>query len=267
VTLTWTIQPVPDGDYGDITVDDGIWTIDNGAVTEAKQTLADNTTGNVTSTKHGYAPKSPADATKFLNGAATPAFALVKDSDLSTTDITDNNATSSKHGFLPKLSNVERNVLAGDGTWQARGTIILEDQKSSGTDGGTFTLGAWRTRDLNTEVADSNGDCTLSSNQFTLRTGTYELTASAPAYNVAFHQIRLANITNSTYVYGTTEYCADVNQYTRSHVMARFEVVAETEKFEIQHRSSATQATYGFGAAASFGGGEVYTQVFIRRVK
>lgn len=62
----------------------------------------DNTDLDVTSTTHGLAPKSPADATKFLNGAATPAFALVKDSDLSTSDITTNDVSTSKHGFASK---------------------------------------------------------------------------------------------------------------------------------------------------------------------
>jgi len=46
------------------------------AVVEADITLADNTTNNVTSTAHGFAPKSPGDATKFLNGAATPTWTV-----------------------------------------------------------------------------------------------------------------------------------------------------------------------------------------------
>ena len=95
----------------------GTTEIDNGAVTEAKQTLADNTTGDVSSTKHGYAPKSPADATKFLNGAATPAFALVKDSDLSTSDITTNDVSTTKHGFAPKLPNDATKYLDGTGAY------------------------------------------------------------------------------------------------------------------------------------------------------
>lgn len=37
-------------------------------VTEADQTLADNTTNNVSTSKHGYAPKAPNDATKYLDG-------------------------------------------------------------------------------------------------------------------------------------------------------------------------------------------------------
>lgn len=40
-----------------------------GAVVEADVTLADNTTNNVSTTKHGFAPKSPNDATKYLDGS------------------------------------------------------------------------------------------------------------------------------------------------------------------------------------------------------
>lgn len=39
------------------------------AVTEADLTLSDVTTNNVSTTKHGFAPKLPNDPTKFLNGA------------------------------------------------------------------------------------------------------------------------------------------------------------------------------------------------------
>ena len=42
--------------------------IADGAVTEGKQTLADVTTHNVSTTKHGYAPKLDNNANNFLNG-------------------------------------------------------------------------------------------------------------------------------------------------------------------------------------------------------
>lgn len=87
------------------------------AVVEADITLADNTTNNVTSTKHGFAPKAPADATKFLNGAATPAWAAVKDSDLSTSDIVTNDVSTTKHGFAPKAPNDPSKYLDGTGAW------------------------------------------------------------------------------------------------------------------------------------------------------
>lgn len=50
--------------------------VNNGAITEVKLTLADNTTGNVSTSAHGFAPKAPNDATKFLDGTgnySTPA--------------------------------------------------------------------------------------------------------------------------------------------------------------------------------------------------
>lgn len=84
--------------------------------TEANLLTSDITTNNVTSTKHGLAPKSPADATQFLNGAATPAFAAVKDSDLGTTDVTTNNVTSTKHGFTPKSPADATKFLNGAAT-------------------------------------------------------------------------------------------------------------------------------------------------------
>jgi hypothetical protein len=68
---------------GDVSVTDGT-TIDftltgqaltaevkDNSITEAKQLLADNTTNDVSTTKHGYAPKLPNDATKFLDGTGT----------------------------------------------------------------------------------------------------------------------------------------------------------------------------------------------------
>lgn len=58
---------------GDVTIaNTGATTIGAGKVTEAMQVLADNTTQNVSTSKHGYVPKAPNDATKFLDG--TGAF-------------------------------------------------------------------------------------------------------------------------------------------------------------------------------------------------
>ena len=92
-------------------------TIAANAVTESKIGLSDNTTDNVSSTKHGFAPKSAADATKFLNGATTPAYAQVKDSDLSLSDITTNNVSASNHGFVPKLPSDATKYLDGTGAF------------------------------------------------------------------------------------------------------------------------------------------------------
>lgn len=86
-------------------------------LSDATISTSDVTTNNVTSTKHGFAPKSPADATTFLNGAATPAYAQPKDSDLATTDVTTNNVSTSKHGFAPKAPNDATKFLDGTGAY------------------------------------------------------------------------------------------------------------------------------------------------------
>lgn len=87
--------------------------------TDANLTTSDITTNNVTSTKHGFAPKSSANAAQFLNGAATPAFAAVTEANLSVSDITTNNASTSAHGFLKKLDNTATNYMDGTGAWSA----------------------------------------------------------------------------------------------------------------------------------------------------
>ncbi|HEY6766648.1 MAG TPA: hypothetical protein VI386_17955 [Candidatus Sulfotelmatobacter sp.] len=83
---------------------------------EADLSVTDITTNNVSSTAHGFAPKAPADATKFMNGAATPAYANVKDSDLAVIDVTTNNATSTAHGFAPKTPSDATKFLNGAAT-------------------------------------------------------------------------------------------------------------------------------------------------------
>lgn len=43
-------------------------TVENNTITEAMLSIADNTTANVSTTAHGFAPKAPNDATKYLDG-------------------------------------------------------------------------------------------------------------------------------------------------------------------------------------------------------
>ena len=127
---------------------------------------------------------------------------------------------------------------------------ILVDQKTSGTNGGSFTSGDWRTRDLNTEIADPDGIVSISSNQFTLQAGSYLIKAHAPAYKVGRHQIALYDITASSYVEtGSSEYVdPTVNASTTSFLTARF-TCSGSNVYEIRHQCGQGFATYGFGVS------------------
>jgi hypothetical protein len=206
-----------------------------------------------------------------LDRSVTPAV-LVSDAVLATSDITTNDVSTSKHGFAPKLPNDAAKFLDGVGAYSIPGAtnyLNYQDQKAQNTAGGTFTSGAWRTRTLNTEVADTGGYGTLASNQITLTAGTYLISASAPAYLIsARHQTRLQNVTaGTTLLIGTSVYAPTISANT---VMTRSEIhgvftVAAGQALEIQHICQATEATDGFGAAANFTT-EVYTVVELWKI-
>ena len=145
-------------------------------------------------------------------------------------------------------------------------TAYIKDIKSNGTDGGTFTSGAWQTRDLNTLEADSSF-ITLSSNQFTLGPGKYEIEASSTAYAVNRHKLRIANIDDSTYSYGLNNMAQAAGGVCYPALASATVEITSSKTYEIQHRCSDTKATDGFGLDSSFGVDEVYSIVKITKVK
>ncbi|MFA6690893.1 MAG: hypothetical protein WCR98_02825 [Saccharofermentanales bacterium] len=159
-----------------------------------------------------------------------------------------------------------KNLPGGGSGGDTREFILLRDVKANNTGGGTFTAGAWQTRTLNEKTNDDGNNCTLSSNEFTLAAGTYELWASCPAYQVVENKARLYNVSDSTVVaIGQNTRTAS---YVQNHAMvvAKF-TIASSKTFRIEHRCSATVATVGFGNPNNFGCDEVYTVVAIWKVE
>ena len=75
---------------------------------------------------------------------------------------------------------------------------FIVDQKTQASDSGTFTSGAWRTRDLQTTITDTDSIVTaLTGNEFTLAAGSYLIKWSAPAHMVEENQTRLYDVTGS----------------------------------------------------------------------
>jgi hypothetical protein len=167
-----------------------------------------------------------------------------------------------------KDANVTLVKLAGDAKGKFETQLLhAQDQKASGTSGGTFTSGAWRTRDLNTLLTNEIAGASLVANQITLPEGIYFITGSAPAYNVSTNKMKLYNITDAAdLVIGQNSRAETTPVITSvSSLSGRFTVVG-TKVLEVQHQCSTTCATWGFGNACGYGVVEVYADVHIWRV-
>ena len=149
-------------------------------------------------------------------------------------------------------------ITAGSGV----PTAVLEDQKSAGTDGGTFTTGSWVTRTLNTEVYDPSAVISISSNQFTPTVDGW-VEWSAPAYGVGAHKTRLYNVTDTVVVRYGTGGRSGVSDNSGNRSVGGAAVTAN-KTYRVEHSCSSTLATQGLGYA--FGSGtEVYTRVLFWR--
>jgi hypothetical protein len=146
---------------------------------------------------------------------------------------------------------------------------VFRDEKTQGTDGGSFTSGAWRTRVLNTSQYNGISGCSLSSNQVTLPAGTYYVEGQAPTGDaVNSHQTRWQNITDgTTTIVGTSGLSSDnagADPATSSFIEGVF-TIASSKAFELQHICFTTKNTNGFGYASNFTT-EVYSTVTIQKL-
>ena len=164
-------------------------------------------------------------------------------------------------------------VASGVPSWAAPAATgstvaVFVDNKTANTAGGTFTNGAWRTRDLQTTYFNNITSCSLASNQITLPAGTYEVMANAPSFQVNASMARLYNITDSAVVgnNGSTCYNAAADTSIAPAILTIAFTIAATKVFELQHRCETTKSSNGFGVQVSFGGVEVYSQIKIVKV-
>lgn len=141
--------------------------------------------------------------------------------------------------------------------------VIAQETQPVGTEGGTFTSGAYRTRTLNTLARNDGALASLSSNQVTLPAGTYMVLAFAPACQVTRHKLRLYDATNAAVlVMGQSHQSYSSVIVSLSAVLAGTFTLEAEAAVELQHYCSNTFATYGFGRAVSGSwGDEVYSVV------
>ena len=148
-------------------------------------------------------------------------------------------------------------------------TLIVVDEKAAGTGGGAcYSALGFVTRTLNTVRKNSISNATVNTslNRINLPAGTYEISASAPAYYVDLHRAKLRNVTDGTdVIWGTNEYVGAAVQ-TNSLIIGEF-TISSPKSFEIQHRCTyGSIVNAGFGAPSGLGP-EVYTTVKIVRTQ
>jgi hypothetical protein len=180
--------------------------------------------------------------------------AMLQTDSVETLKIKDANVTSAKLDVLNK-GRFENALLH------------IQDQKASGTPGGTSVAATWNIRTLNTSLTNEITGASLNANQITLPAGAYFLEASAPANSVNNHKVKLYNVTDVTdTLIGTSEYSRETSYGTnRSAVSGRFTIAAQ-KVFELRHYTMTAIANRGLGDTVTLGVIEVYSDVKIWKI-
>ena len=146
------------------------------------------------------------------------------------------------------------------------GVLLVQDQKATTVDGGTFTSGAWRVRDLNTAAVNTIAGASISSNTVTLPAGTYDVEGSAPAFAVSRQKARLRQTsgTAATLLVGTSG-ASDNGAQVVSLIRGRI-VLTESTTLQVQHICFVTKTTNGFGVQSGSSEIEIYTTITFTEV-
>ena len=141
---------------------------------------------------------------------------------------------------------------------------IIEEQTASGVNAGTFTTGAWRTRDLNTTVVDPDSIITsLSAGAFTLGAGNYLIRWYASAFSVNSHKTRLYDVTGTALIGGGSAEWAGSSLTTSSSTGSARVTPSGSNAYRIEHQCTVTHASQGLGVPAGFSQVEVFARVEI----
>lgn len=158
--------------------------------------------------------------------------------------------------------------LTGNVTGNVTGNILqnymqVNETQAQNTAGGATVAATWQTRTLNTILVSTITGATLGSNQITLPAGTYYISATAPAYAINGHRIRVWNVTDGLQLLiGQGEYTNAATQ-TNALVTGRF-TLGSSKAIRIDHYTQSTRATNGLGVQVNASGySEIYTTVEI----
>ena len=166
------------------------------------------------------------------------------------------------------------NSLAGIGgqSFSFDNFAYIEDRKDAGTNGGTASSGAWRTRDLNSLIINNIDGLTLENNQVTFPAGKFWIEAIAPFYRVDRSCIRLYDIIDAeVLIQGRTDYGSNNSSYSGQY--SRLKGIIENDSeftTQIQYRCDDNNSNNGLGVnsgnISSYVEHEVFTMMQIWKI-
>jgi hypothetical protein len=232
-------------------------------------------------------PANPdAGARYLINGTPTGAWSTLSFADEDIAEA-DGNGSWIKHtpaeGWLAFDVDEKVSLVFKNGAWvnfqvdpgeSTLKTLIVQDQKSSGTDGGTPTEDAWTASVLNTSVVNTIADSSLASSTITLPAGRYRVKARKVFSVTGESRIRFIS-EDTTIVFLSESVHAGGSISTQSlnakvgvtaMLDGEFEITESTD-FGLQYYVNVNQgvtAAQGLGIPSSISGSvEVYATVVI----
>ncbi len=132
--------------------------------------------------------------------------------------------------------------------------IRFVDAKSSGVDGGTFTLGARRQRDINHEINNTVNGASLGTNEYNIPSGSYyaEIDCEVGG-SVGPHKAWLYDSTGAADLLS-----GSVSKDLNTAKIKGIFNVSVPSTIRVQHQCTNTVTNTGFGEATSFGDSEIY---------
>jgi hypothetical protein len=173
------------------------------------------------------------------------------------------NLSSDRFELATETDFYTKNEINSLPTLRTDNFLQVQDQKPSGTGGGSITSGSWHTRTLNTVVENGISGASLISNQITLPAGSYYIEAIASVTEPLAVRTRLRDTTNSadlllsTNIEGNAASDGEVGLYPR--ISGNIQLAGSTT-LELQMR---TGQNGDRGRASSFGVTEIYADVQI----
>ncbi|MCD8350089.1 MAG: tail fiber protein [Planctomycetaceae bacterium] len=148
--------------------------------------------------------------------------------------------------------------------------LHVQERQPNNVNGGTFTAGAWRTRNLNTLISNTIAGASFdpNSSQIILPAGTYWLYGAGCGYTVDRHKVTIHDvIASKELLLGTSEVSGTTVASTAFSTAKGYVVLPSQTRIELRHYCQVSRATTGFGLANNFGTQEIYAEVIIRRIK